>query len=495
MKGGANEEQPETIPRRAWIILGILGSVGLVTTYGETMIIPAIPDLINEFDISYSLSSWILTSYLIAGAVMTPIAGKLSDIYGRKRVLLVLMIIYTIGLSFGGLSSNFTILIIARVIQGIGISMFSIAFSMILDEFPKGRLATAQGIIAAVFSGGAVVGLAVGGSIIEAFDWRATFLSVVPLSITIIIIISKLIHDRISIPIEASTVTKSTDGISKSYNGIDLKGALALTSTITSFLLAITFLESIKQSLHLIIFLSIISLISLFSFILIERKSLSPLIDLKLLKDKIILPANILLMCLGCTLFMTYQTIAIMIKSPTPFGFGGNSIDIIQVQLPFMLILFLVAIISGFLISKLGNVRPTIIGSIISSIGFFSLFLYHASELSIAINLVIIAVGLSFTEVGAFNISTLFVPKQFSGISIGITTLLFLVGMSIGPAISGMFMEQYRFIDDDVVSSYPSGEAYDLIFLTGALISIVSVALTLVVTRRVSISNSIFIER
>lgn len=200
-------------------------------------------------------------------------------------------------------------------------------------------------------------------------------------------------------------------------------------------------------------------------------------------------------MCLGCTLFMTYQTIAIMIKSPTPFGFGGNSINIIQVQLPFMLILFLVAIISGFLISKLGNVKPTIIGSVISSIGFFSLFLFHFSELSITINLIIIAIGISFTEVGAFNISTLFVPKQFSGISIGITTLLFLVGMSIGPAISGMFMEQYRFNVDAVVGSYPSGEAYNLIFLSGALISIVAVALTLVVTRRVSMTSSIFVER
>lgn len=495
MKEGVNEERPEAIPRRAWIILGILGSVGLVTTYGETMIIPAIPDLIHEFDISYSLSSWILTSYLIAGAVMTPIAGKLSDIYGRKKVLLILMVIYTIGLSFGGLSSNFTILILARIIQGIGISMFSIAFSMILDEFPKRRLATAQGIIAAVFSGGAVIGLAVGGAIIEAFDWRATFLSVVPLSIIIIIIISKLIHDGKSIPVEAPAVTKNKKGISKSYSAIDLKGALALTSTITSFLLAITFLESIKQSLYLITFLSIISLASLFCFILIERKSLSPLIDLKLLKDRIILPANILLMCLGCTLFMTYQTIAIMIKSPTPFGFGGSSINIIQVQLPFMLILFLVAIISGFLISKLGSVKPTIIGSVISSIGFFSLFLFHLSELSITINLIIIAIGISFTEVGAFNISTLFVPKQFSGISIGITTLLFLVGMSIGPAISGMFMQQYRVIVDSVVGSYPSGEAYNFIFLTSALISIVSVALTLLVTRRVSISSSIFVER
>ena len=125
---------------------------------------------------------------------MTPIAGKLSDIYGRKKVLLILMVIYTVGLSFGGLSTNFTILILARIIQGIGISMFSISFSMILDEFPKRRMATPQGIIAAVFSGGAVIGLVVDGSIIEAFDWRSTFLSVVPLSIIITIIINRFIH-------------------------------------------------------------------------------------------------------------------------------------------------------------------------------------------------------------------------------------------------------------------------------------------------------------
>src|SRR6476660_4237484 len=244
-----------TVSSSAWLSLSIICGLALVTMYGETMVLPAIPDFIKDFSISYSLSSWILTSYLIAGAVMTPIAGKLSDIYGRKKVLLILMVIYTIGLSFGGLSSSFTILILARIIQGIGISMFSIAFSMILDEFPKRRLATAQGIIAAVFSGGAVIGLAVGGTIIEAFDWRATFLSVVPLSIMIIIIISKLIHEEKSIHVEASAVTK-TDGIFKSYSALDLKVALALTSTITSCLLAITFLESIKQSLYLITFLS-----------------------------------------------------------------------------------------------------------------------------------------------------------------------------------------------------------------------------------------------
>lgn len=92
--------------------------------YAETMLIPAIPNLIKDFDISYGMSSWVLTSYLIAGAVMTPIAGNLSDIYGKKKVLLVIMMIYAIGVSMAGFSTDILTLILARTIQGIGISIF-----------------------------------------------------------------------------------------------------------------------------------------------------------------------------------------------------------------------------------------------------------------------------------------------------------------------------------------------------------------------------------
>src|SRR6187401_603568 len=114
----------EKIHESTWITLAILGSTILITMYGETMLLPAISDIISDFHISYSTSSWILTAYLISGAVMTPIAGKLSDIYGRKKMVLVIFIIYIIGIAIGGLSTNIYTLVLARIIQGIGISMF-----------------------------------------------------------------------------------------------------------------------------------------------------------------------------------------------------------------------------------------------------------------------------------------------------------------------------------------------------------------------------------
>src|ERR687892_1644169 len=96
----------QNITKSAWKTLAILGSTILIAMYGETMLLPAIPDIIRDFDISYNTSSWILSAYLISGAVATPIVGKLSDIYGRKKMLLAVMLVYAIGVSFAGFASN-----------------------------------------------------------------------------------------------------------------------------------------------------------------------------------------------------------------------------------------------------------------------------------------------------------------------------------------------------------------------------------------------------
>src|SRR5216684_6134984 len=104
------------IPSYAWKVLAVLSLVATMVMYAETMLIPAIPDLIKDFHVSYSMSSWILTAYLITGAVMTPIAGKLSDIYGKKRILLIIMIIYAIGVSIAGFATNIYFLLFVRAI-------------------------------------------------------------------------------------------------------------------------------------------------------------------------------------------------------------------------------------------------------------------------------------------------------------------------------------------------------------------------------------------
>ena len=140
------------IPRTAWKLLIILSSIATMVMYAETMLIPAIPDLISDFNVSYGTSSWILTTYLISGAVATPIAGKLSDVYGKKKVLLAVMLIYAIGVSFAGFASNIYTLLLVRAIQGIGMGMFPIAFGLIRDQFPREKISIGQGIISSMFA-------------------------------------------------------------------------------------------------------------------------------------------------------------------------------------------------------------------------------------------------------------------------------------------------------------------------------------------------------
>src|SRR6478736_5292601 len=114
-----------------WKILIILSCLGLIVMFDETMILPAIPDFVRNFGISYSTSSWLLSAYIIAAAVMTPIAGRLSDIHGKKKMLLIVMAVYTVGVLAGRFATNIEFMLFARALQGVGMSMFPIAFGII----------------------------------------------------------------------------------------------------------------------------------------------------------------------------------------------------------------------------------------------------------------------------------------------------------------------------------------------------------------------------
>lgn len=468
---------PKNSYQDAWIALTILSTLALITMYGETMLIPALPSLINDFDISYNTSSWILTSYLIAGAVMTPIIGKLSDIYGKKKILLIVIIVYILGTLLGGLSNNIFMLILSRIVQGIGLAMFPVAFAIIRDKFPQEKLSIGQGIFTAVFSAGAVFGLGLGATIVEYFSWHMTFLSIVPLMITLLIVVNKRIH--------------ITDEklITKNHARIDIKGTTILVIVVSTFLIGLTYLpytisDTSYSNLMMTITLFAISVVFLPLFLATQRSAHAPIVDLSLLKDHILLPTNILIMTIGISFFLIYQTLPIMVQSPVPLGFGGGPVDTAAVQLPFMVLSFIISVLSGFLVRKIGNLKPTLLGSIICTLGFLALFVYHSTPLIISLELAIIAIGLAFAEIGAFNISLVSAPIQLTGTSLGITMLLFLIGMSIGPSISGIYMESFKSAENTYQGSYPKPIAYDLIFLTSVVISIIGIVLTMLIKKR-----------
>ena len=496
------------IPASAWKTLAILSCVATMVMYAETMLIPAIPDLIKYFDVSYSMSSWILTAYLISGAVMTPIAGKLSDHYGKKKILLIIMVIYVVGVSIAGLATNIVFMLIARAIQGIGLSMFPIAFGIVRDQFPREKISIGQGVITSMFASGAVMGLLFGGTIIQDYGWQATFFTIIPIAITLLVVIRRFIKvddESRTQQEEGGSIQKLGIGIKKGTNisskssgsQIDIKGAITLAMAVTSFLLALTYMEtgsagsntinnSSEMSIQVVSFF-VTGIISFVLFIITERRAKYPLVDLKLMLNKAILPANLIIMIVGMSMFMVFQTIPILVRDPQPLGFGEDVIKTGDVQLPFAVVLLVFGASSGFIISKLGSLKPIIAGSVVTAISFFGLLTFHSSELFISLNLAILSIGLSLTSVGAMNVIILTTPKQFTGISLGTTMLMRIIGSSVGPALAGMYMQSHQSPLDisGIIHSFPSLESFNMIFLTAVVFSIASIFLAILLRRRV----------
>jgi MFS family permease len=475
--------EKQVVNRSGWTTLIILSCLGLIVMFDETMILPAIPDFIRDFNISYSTSSWLLSAYIIAAAVMTPIGGKLSDIYGKKKILLIVMAIYTVGIMAGRFATEFEFMLAARVAQGVGMAMFPIAFGIIREVLPEKKLAIGQTIFSSTFSGGAVVGLVGGAAIIQNFGWQATFLAILPVAIALWLIIVRFV--RVQSP--AAAMEAGGNGSLSNDRTIDIKGALALAATIISFLAGITFLESSNSSIgtgYQVAGLFAASGVSLAAFIVIEKRVHSPLLDFKIMTSKSFLPPTIILMLVFMSIFMVYLTIPVMVRSPEPLGFGGDAVAVASVQLPFMVVLLIGTIMSGFILNRVKNTKLTLIGTVISAIGFFILFMFHSTESMVSIGLTILAAGLSLSITGAFNVILLSVPMQVTGIALGMTLLLNLVGMSVGPALAGVFQQMNQGTVQGVPGLFPTENAYNLIFITAALVSLASVAMAYSVVRR-----------
>lgn len=503
-----NNNQIEKIPPSAWKVLFILSAIAALVMYAETMISIAIPEIIKEFDISYNTSSWILTIYLIVGGIMTPISGKLSDLYGRKKILLLVVAAYVLGVTIGGFSTNIYLLLGARVLQGIGMSFFPVAYSIIKDIFPQRRMAIGQGIVTSMFASGSVLGILLGGPIIQYYGWNMTYYSLIPVATVLLVVVARLTHkverdDKGKEQFVADS--KATDnshhraktsvGMIKSVATlIDIKGALLLAISVTSFLLLLTSFENgstnnnsnaDSESISTILSLPLLlaaGVISLLLFLFTERRNNhSPLIDLKLLARKSILVSNLLSLIVGFWTFVIFYTIPILAKSPSPVGFGVSSVDTSFLLLPFAIVSLIFGPTSGYIISRLGSTRPVLIGTIFSSIGFVGLLFFHSIEFSSAINLAILSVGVSLTNVGSQNVVMLSTPKQSSGMSLAMTSLLKLVGSAIGPALAAMFLQNYQYTLSvgNVVQHFPSAESYNLIFASSVIVSVISVVLAI----------------
>src|SRR6187431_2280223 len=206
------------------LLILFLSLGGLAFAVLQSLVAPALPVLAQDLGVSTADASWVLTAYLLAASVLTPILGRLGDIAGKRRVLIGVLATLAIGTLLAALAPNLTVLIVARVLQGSAGAILPLSIGIVRDELPREKVAVTVGLLSAIFGVGAGVGIVAAGPIVENLSWHWLFW--LPLVLVVIALLGAIFGMKES-PV-------------RTPGRLDTIGASILTVGLVSLLLAIS---------------------------------------------------------------------------------------------------------------------------------------------------------------------------------------------------------------------------------------------------------------
>ncbi|MGC8546525.1 MAG: MFS transporter [Thermoplasmata archaeon] len=461
---------------RAKSTIAVMAIAGTMIMYVETMVTPALPVLSKFFSASYDSLSWIVTSYLISGTISAAIFGKLADIYGKKKVFVILSLVYAIAVSFGGFANTLTEFIIIRAIQGLGMGMLPVAFALLNDELPKNELPLAQGIISATFTVGASLGLVVGAWITQNYDWQWSYHSAIPIAFGLFI---------------ASLVILEESPYRKEET-IDYGGIFLLSIGLVSAILVLSEGVYWGWTSYLILSLAFLAVASFSLFLIYENTVTQPFINLKLLKIRNIFLANLTGLFASGGMFYLFYTIPPLLQDPAPAGFGKDILTSGLVMVPGSLMAIVFAPIGALIVRKYGPKLSIIIGTGVMLVAFILLYFNRGNVTSITEDAIFIGSGTSFVFVGIINMIIISTPRDSTGMVTGMNTVFRNIGSTISPAIAGVLETQFivpamvGYIPEPlgplpftpIYSTFPSNLAFDYIYVIGFITLLISLFFT-----------------
>jgi EmrB/QacA subfamily drug resistance transporter len=456
------------------LVLFLLASIAVMVMYVESMAFPSLKQVMEDFGLAASdlaLASWIITIYLVVGAVAIPIFGKLGDIYGKKKLLSVAMLIYSVAVTLTGFSRDISdsiyVMIGFRAFQGLGMSMFPLAFSIIRDEFPRERMAIAQGVVSAMFGVGTAVGFVVGGWVTDAYGWQWTYHTVAPFAFIATVIVALKVRES---PVRLKAK-------------VDYLGSALLGITLFTFLVGVTEGKNRGWTDPLILALFAISAVSVLAFSYWQTKAKDPLVRPSLMKQRDIALTNIVGFMIGFALFTANQTIAIL----ATFNFGLDATDTGLLMVPMSVVTLFLGPTVGFIVKRQGPKWPLVFGLILSIIGFMLLYQWHDTKLQIMLNVMVMGGGSAFAMVGSINMLIISTPKVETGISTAVNTILRTVGGVVGPALAAVIISSNSSLVEvapGVFTEVPETSAYHIIFFLASVFMAVGIGAALFLTNK-----------
>lgn len=407
--------------------LFLFAGFAIFVMYVESMLTPSLPAIASEYGISASQVSLVLSMYMVSGVALNPIVGKLGDIYGKKRVFTYVLFIYTAAVTVTGFAPNFEFLIVSRTVQGIGLTMFPLAMSLIREEFPREMIPRAQGILSGMFGAGFAVGLPIGAYLANDFGWRATYHTALPLAIVFALLISTRVRE-----------SKYRRPDSK----LDYLGALLLAISLGSIVMALSQGSSWGWTSLPVLGLLAEGSILLVPLVLWERRAPEPVLDLRLLSMRNVLVTNVALLIAGLGMFLTFQAVVYKLELPTPIGAGYSILTTGLSVAPIALVMMVVAPVGGILVSRTGVKPLAVLGSAVGCIGFLLASIASGTP-QLLESMIFFSAGIGLIMVTTVNLLVLTVDPRDMGLATSMNTVFRTLGSSLGAPIAGSLISTY----------------------------------------------------
>jgi EmrB/QacA subfamily drug resistance transporter len=422
-----SNSQPHNAPRpeqkasgKWWSLLGI--GLGLLMFSLDTSIVNiALPTLVQTLHTNFATIQWVVLSYQLIIATLVLGAARLGDMFGKKRLYLGGMVVFTISSLLCGLSPSVGWLIGFRALQGLGAVFISaLALAIITEVFPDSERGRAVGIACAILPLGFALGPSVGGLLIGFSSWRTIFLVNVPISIVASFIVARVVPPSFS-----TKVKQRFDGL----------GALMMTVTLVSFALGMTYGQNRGFGSGTTLTLLAVAVISLVCFLGIEARIQQPLLDLRIFRNlQLTLSLSVALLVFivfAGAIFLIPFFLGLVLHYPT------QQVGLLLAVIP--ILGGITALISGTLSDRIGLYTISLSGLLLMMVGYLLLATVDAQLTNLGFVLRVAALALGVGMFQAPNNSAIMgaIPREMLGIASGLLSLSRTLGYTAGVPLTG----------------------------------------------------------
>lgn len=416
-------KSPGLSPESRMVFIGLMLGM-LVAAVSQTIVSPAMPVIVAELG-GIEHYSWLATSAMLVSAVVVPIVGKLSDLYGRRSFYIAGLVIFMAGSILSGFAQDFWWLVIARAVQGLGMgALMTLSQTIIGDIIPPRQRGKYQGFMGAIFGLTSIAGPLLGGWITDHLGWRWLFFAGLPFGIVALVFIAKYLH--------LPHVQRKAK--------IDYAGIITLTGALVTILLATSWGgTTFPWNSAEVIGLYIAGAVFLALFIPIELNAEEPVLPLRLFRNSIFTFSNIASLAVAMGMFGAIFYVPVYAQGVL----GVNATTSGAIMIPMSAAMIVVGILVGLLITKTGKYKMFVVGgTVVMLVGFWLLTKLHygSSELQLTLAMVVVGVGLG----GAMQTFTLIVQNAVDrrdlGVATAATQFFRSAGGTVGIAVLGTIM-------------------------------------------------------